>query len=264
MIDLLVSQVLLGAPVSSVLDTWLSEQQIAPEVMQSFLMKDDLNEEIWTPSQTMRPKVRKQLLSIAQDFFKQLDVDKSVLDDITLTGSIANYNWSEYSDIDLHLRLDFDAIDENEKLVRNYMLAQKNLWNEKHDIEIGGFPVEVYVENVGDTHVASGLYSVLDNKWLVKPVARQLMVDLDDVKTKAQSYFSVLGHIEKYLAESKPKKALKVIESTKKKVKQLRAAGLETGGEFTVENLAFKTLRRSQFFNRLDELAQQAELQKAA
>lgn len=222
------------------------------------MLKDKLNPAIWDSKQQMLTQVRSVLLAVANSFFKQLDIDEAALKDVTLTGSIANYNWSEFSDVDLHLIVDFSKVDENRKLVQNYMLAQKNLWNEKHKLDIGGIPIEVYVENSGESHVASGLYSVKDDKWIVKPEPKKLMVDLADIRTKAQSYVSVLDHVKKYIKQGEYDKAIEVVEATKVKLKQLRSAGLETGGELSIENLAFKSLRRSGFIQALSDLAEEA------
>ena len=38
--------------------------------------------------------------------------------DILLTGSLANYGWSKYSDVDLHIVIDFDESNHNNKLLK--------------------------------------------------------------------------------------------------------------------------------------------------
>ena len=140
-------------------------------------MQNSLNPKLWD-DHTLKPEIKKKLLVIANNFFKDLELDVK-LHNVTLTGSISNYNWSKFSDVDLHLRIKFSEVDENEDLVKNYVLSKNNVWNEKHDITIFGFPVEVYVENVGESHVASGLYSILNDKWIVEPKKKELQIDLE-------------------------------------------------------------------------------------
>ena len=73
---------------------------------------------------------RGQLLDIADDFTDSLQVDWVKPKDIIITGSIANYNWSEeYSDIDLHVLYDFKKVDKRVDFVKNYFDAKKKNWN---------------------------------------------------------------------------------------------------------------------------------------
>ena len=93
--------------------------------LSSFAVKDVLNPKVWQPNHQIKPKVRQKLLKIADDFIKKLDLsDSSYVKDITFTGSLANFNWSEYSDVDLHLIIDFGLIDENENLVKDQNFAR--------------------------------------------------------------------------------------------------------------------------------------------
>ena len=49
--------------------------------------------------------IQKNLLKIAKDYYSELKLDIPILD-ITLTGSLANYNWSKYSDNSLYIIFD--------------------------------------------------------------------------------------------------------------------------------------------------------------
>ena len=42
--------------------------------------------------------------------------------------------------------------------------------------------------------------------------------------------------------------------SLKEKIRNMRKSGLETGGAFSVENLAFKVLRRNGYLKKLNDL----------
>ena len=54
------------------------------------------------------------------------------------------------------------------------------------------------------------------------------------------------------------KKVIQMIESIKAKLKRMRQSGLERGGEFSVENLAFKALRRSPFIAMISKMKDDA------
>ena len=98
-------------------------------------------------------------MEIAQDFYNSLETDAE-LKDVTFTGSLANYNWSKYSDVDLHLIVDYKDVNDDQDLVKDYFNAKKSIWNRNHDIFIDGYEVEVYVQDNNEPHTSSGVYSV--------------------------------------------------------------------------------------------------------
>ena len=233
--------------------------EIVPkDVIDSFDIQDTLVPEVWN-NEKLKPEVREKLLKIAQDFFESLDLPKGTqLKDIKLTGSLANYNWSKFSDFDLHLVLDFSEIDDDEEFVRNYFMAKKNIWNDAHDISIYNFPVEVYVENEGESHTASGLYSILKDEWIVVPKKKEVMIDKDDITTKAEDYISQFEDVQKLYNDGEYEKVTNKVDKIKERLRNMRSSGLEKGGEYSVENLAFKVLRRADIIGQLNDLKSQS------
>ena len=127
----------------------------------------------------IKPEVRKKLIEIAENFIDFLGVDVDV-EDITMTGSLSNYNWSSFSDIDLHIIVDFDSIDIDDDLLRQLFNSKKTIWNSTHDVEVYGFEVEVYVQNQSEPHFATGVYSIMYDEWINEP--QQEEVTFDDEK----------------------------------------------------------------------------------
>lgn len=241
---------------------------LASRILASFNTKEKLNPNIWTKNIEgnfmLRPDIRKKLLAISANFLDFIDVEglecdidtkNCTIEDITITGSIANYNWSEFSDIDLHLILDFDNIDENEELVKNILNTKKNLWNSSHDVTINGYEVEVYTQDSKETHFSSGVYSVLFNKWVVAPKPEDVVeVDVNKVLGKAKGWMEIIDGLQNKSYELPSSDILEIIEKVKNRLKKFRSCGLETGGEFSYENLAFKFLRRSGYLKKLFKL----------
>ena len=240
---------------------------LAQTILQSFEVKKTLNPHIWTKDKdgdsVLRPEVRDKLLIISDDFLTFVDIDnlecntitkECNVEDVTITGSICNYNWSKFSDIDLHLLVDFGKIDENEKLVSNILLTKKNLWNASHDINIKGYDVEIYVQNASEVHFSSGVYSVLFNKWLIAPKEGDPAVDINKVIDKAQGWMEIINALQSRAYQMSDEEILKVIDKIKDKLKKFRKCGLEKGGEFSYENLAFKFLRRTGYIKKLFDL----------
>ena len=224
------------------------EEEIDPE---TFEKKAELAPEIFRENR-MKPKVRKRLLEIATNFLNNLKIGVSVSPlDIRLTGSLANYNWSKYSDVDLHIIIDFKQIDENEELVKAMFDAIRMNWNDTHNIKIGGYEVEIYIENAQDEHIASGLYSVEEDKWLREPDPTQVELDHITARKKSDDILTQINLIEKF-ALQKPQQAMKSIERLRAKIRRLRASGLRSeAGEFSAENIAFKILRREEALDKL-------------
>jgi len=110
------------------------------------------------------------------------------------------------------------------------------LYNSEHDLEIKGIPVELYVQPADQKHHSAGIYSVLDNKWLVEPVHEEPTINPKDIKAKARNYAS---KINTAMRSGSIDQCRDVMDS----LKRLRKAGLESHGEQSVENLAFKLLR---------------------
>ena len=230
------------------------EEEVPQDILDSFDIQDTLVPEVWDGNK-LKPEVKFKLLIIAQDFFESLDLPKGTkLKDIKLTGSLANYNWSKFSDFDLHLVLDFSEIDDNEEFVRNYFMAKKGIWNDAHDITIYDFPVEVYVENEGESHTASGLYSILNDDWIVVPKQKEVMIDKDDISSKAEGYISQFEDVQKLYSKGEYEKVIDKVDKIKERLSNMRSSGLEKGGEYSVENLAFKVLRRSDIIGQLNDL----------
>ena len=199
---------------------------------------ETLNPLLWTNEQLM-PDVRFKLLKIAQHFIDFINVHPLGLTDITISGSNASYGYSTSSDIDLHL-----IVKDPPAQFKELFAAKKNHYNNEHDITIHGIDVELYVQPKGDPHHSAGIYSILDDKWIVKPKHDKPNVDGREVRAKARNYASKINQALK-------SNELDYVKRQWADVKKIRQAGLEQGGEFSVENLAFKLLRSKGKINKL-------------
>lgn len=234
------------------------EVHIPKDVLDSFKIKNTLNPEIWLEG-NLNPKVQKNLIKIANGFIKDINLPKGItIKDIIFTGSLANYNWSKFSDIDLHVVLDFNEFDADPEIIQNYFNSQKTLWNQEHDITIFNYPVELYVQDTHAKLVATAIYSVLRNQWIKKPKREEFKLDKVATKDKAQSFISQLKDIRDDYKDKQYQSVVDKVTRVKDKIKQMRKAGLESGGEFSLENLVFKVLRRTPFIDILDSFKAKA------
>lgn len=223
----------------------------------AFMPKDELCPHIFNENASMKKEVRQVFLKAADDFydFIQFDFAGDILEDVWLVGSLAGYNWSErYSDADVHLIMDFAKISDNKDLVDNDVWALKTLYNQKHNIEVKGFGVEMYAQDKNEEIKSDGIYSIKKQTWIKKPKKRE--IDINKRKIA-----SLVSQIEKKMEDALKQfrlqnfgEAYEMSEDIKDMVAKLRKDGLADKGEFDEKNLAFKALRRGGILDKLDKL----------
>jgi hypothetical protein len=232
---------------------------VTKKIIDSFSIRDTLNPKVWEnpkdPNKvTMVPKVREALLRIAEEFIDYLGEDIFV-DDIVLTGSLANFNWSEYSDFDLHIHIDLKQFGKDSDLYKELFDLKKFIFNERHNIKIYGYDVELYAQDVEEPHVASGVYSVMDDEWLTKPKKVNFELDKKVLTDKIKCWTE---KIDKAVDSESSEDDIDVLENLRKKLKEYRKSGLDKEGELSYENLVFKFLRRSGHIQKLFDSAHRA------
>lgn len=219
----------------------------------SFNVHDQLCPKIWDGME-LKNDVHRKLLDIAQKFYDSLDLSKGVLSDMVFLGSLANYNWSKYSDIDIHLVMDFTNIDANLELLRSYFNLKKDNWKSKHDIRILGFDVELYVEDINENNAAESRYSLITKSWILKPLKTNVRINKVKIRLKASAFIDAIREVKALFKIGEPERAWEYANKLYEKLFNYRKAGLENGGEFSVENIVFKALRRNGAIDELREL----------
>ena len=132
------------------------------------------------------------------------------------------------------------------------------MWNEQHNITLGGYEVEIYMQDTNEPHHSTGVYSILRNEWEVKPKKFDDEYDRANVKKKASDLMNRVESLESEISKGNYIELIGKIEKLKKKIKRMRSAGLSDKGEYSVENIAFKVLRRTGHMGRLLDLQTKA------
>jgi hypothetical protein len=193
----------------------------------------NLNPKLWDKDGNLNPVIKDKLIDIADAFYEFIGVKLNIID-LTITGSNANFTWNAHSDIDLHLVISGVASEQDRELFN----AKKAVWGDQHNITIKGIPVEVYVQGNAEVHYSTGVYSILEDDWVVVPKKQKPAIDDAAVHAKKDN---IVERIEEALMEND----LEKLKSIKEKVVQMRKAGLERAGEWSTENLVFKILRNT-------------------
>ena len=221
-------------------------------ILKSFEPKKELNPKVWDEDDKLKKKIKDTLVAIGQEFHKSLEVEAPI-EDIIFTGSLANYNWSQYSDVDLHVLIDFNEFDDKE-LIKKYFDAKKAVWNDNHNIKIKGYDVELYAQDKDEPHESTGIYSVMNDEWIKKPKPQDVKIDRETIKKKVRQFESEYNRIVELYKEEKYVETRNALDKLKDKIKKYRKAGLDKGGEMATENLVFKTMRRSGLIEKIYQL----------
>ena len=72
-------------------------------------MNNSLNPKLWSPEGTLKKEVRNKLIEIVDAFMEFLDFPVDFID-VHLVGSNASYNYTDTSDLDVHVIVNFDRI----------------------------------------------------------------------------------------------------------------------------------------------------------
>lgn len=204
---------------------------------------DKLNPALWHEDK-LEEKNIKFLLDHALKFVSFSGVNKKHIKDVVFTGSSANFNYTKFSDVDVHILV--EGVDTKSDMLYD----KKTKWTEKHKLKLSGYPVEYYIQ---DNHEhfpeGQGVFSLMQNKWLVKPThLKKINALFKDPKTIAKIEFDI-----KYVKSLIAKGTVETITAFKDKMYKLRTAGLNKEGEFSIENIVYKDLRNRGLIDRLNK-----------
>lgn len=226
------------------------------KILSSFSVQNTLNPKIWENPESakdarLKPVVRKGLEKIAEKFVENLGDDVFV-EDVHLMGSLTNFNWSEFSDFDLHVVIDFDRYGKQEELYTELFDLKKKVFNQKYDIKIFGYDVEVYPQKSSESPHSDGVYSILENDWISVPEKTHKNINYEVLKNKIKTW---VDKIDDAVEKSETLDDVEKLKELREKIKNYRQSGLEKEGEFSYENLVFKFLRRSGHIEKLFDTA---------
>lgn len=210
-------------------------------------INDTLNPKLWNEDKELHDNVRKAIEEIAQAYVELLEENeiKISIKDIILIGSNASYNYTENSDLDLHIIADTTISSCPENLLPKLYDAYKSIFNKKYEIDIKGINVEVYVEADESKANSNGIYSLNDG-WIKEPE----LVNIPEVDTEEEltiwedKYFNLI--------EGNPTSV--DIENFIDELYNLRKTSIAKDGEYAVGNQIFKEFRALGYTDNLKKL----------
>ena len=194
-------------------------------------IQDELNPVLWSDNK-LRPEIKEKIMELVNEFQSTLDIPLTILD-INIVGSNASYNYTDKSDVDVHIVTNFEEYGYPQEFVQAAMNSFKANFNNKYDVNYGGYNVEVYVEDVKSSPQSNGIYSVLNDMWIKEPQPLQPMeVELEP------EYSDYVNRINQILTNGTEQDIVNIIDE----LYVLRRNSLVTDGEFGKGNLIFKTI----------------------
>ena len=214
-----------------------------------------MNPKLWK-NKKLDPEVRTHLLKIAEYFRDFAKIPKSAIKDIILTGGNANFNYTDLSDIDVHLVVDKKKLKVcDPEIMDDYLMDKKALCTLTHDIKVKGYSVELYAQGMDEKSSSNqGVFSLSNNKWIKEP--KKVAVDYDDPYL-TKKIKEITANIEKFMKTKSDK--VNQMRVYKEKIRSLRGAAVQKGGEFSLENLAFKELRNKGLLDKFSDYIKNIE-----
>jgi len=225
------------------------------KIINSFYLQDTFNPDLWENADNpetvkLKSEIRDRLLKVSKLFIDYLDTDLFI-QDIIFVGSLVGYNWSEFSDFDIHVLIDLNE-SENKKMTEELFRLKKTVFNAAHEIFIKGYETELFVQDSNEKNSIEGIYSLLNDEWIKKPEKENFKLDKNKIKEKAEQWMKIIDGVLVNAEDEDIEDAVKLVKKYREKLRKYRTCGLRKEGEFSYENLVFKFLRRNGYISKLE------------
>ena len=211
---------------------------------------------LWdTETHKLLPDVREALLNIYNDFLKSNFTDNSVtipVVDLHLLGSQAGYNYTEHSDIDLHLLVNFELLYEKDEVLQLLYQTVTRKFNSDLDITVKGIPVELYIQDLKSVNKSTGVYSVFEDRWIQEP-GQPPEISQETLETANEIANELIAATQAVL-DNKNQVTFADVEKLINDIYIVRKQSLTEFNEFSAGNLAFKILRNTGLLDEVKEL----------
>lgn len=200
------------------------------------IYNETLCPDLWDEFQHLDPRTRVNLLRMAYDFYKKTRFVAPIVD-IWLMGSIANFNWTPDSDVDVHIIIDFSQMKMPPETASKVAKSAGAQWNNEHEVTIKGHKVEINMQSAkAKKPYVTGIYSLVKDEWIRQPQHQNVAVD----KVSIQSKYSGM---KKYIESAIRSGNRETMKQAKDYLDAFRQYGLDCGGELSIENIVYKILR---------------------
>jgi hypothetical protein len=217
---------------------------------------EQLNPTYWQ-NDTMKPEIRAKLKQIGQVKFDELkaSLPNIKLKDILFSGSLANYNYTKSSDINIHLIVDVSNVSCDRNVVDAYVNLINGYWFATANLSVLNTPLQVTV--LTGLHETGGFYSLFNGTWINKPTHPNPTYTKRELTEQVKLYHLQIHTLqEEYTKDSAAFDCPKA-EALLKQLKGARGTGLKRDGYSAIENNTYRILRSVNDLKVLNDLVEQ-------
>lgn len=198
-----------------------------------FEVHDSLNPKIWKDNKLI-DSVKDKIFEIVQQFVETCEIPLHIVD-VHIVGSQASYNYTDTSDLDVHLVCNFDLVDASKDVLQTAYNSIKTKFNSDYNISIKGIDVELYVEDIRSTIMSNGIYSLYNDSWVKIPKKLTYIPQVDISKDLSEWTNKINNVLSSNNSEN--------IESVIDALYIVRKNSLDIEGEYGQGNQLFKEIR---------------------
>lgn len=223
-----------------------------------FNIHKELSPLLWDDKELI-PELLPKFLNIAKAYIKFSGLPENIqIMDITLTGSLSGFNYTKYSDLDIHVVIDYKKFNTNLTLLEDFFSMKRKMWADEYDVKFHQYPIELYVQDAAQyLSGSSPQYSLLTQEWKHEPERPDDSIDETTAIKKSKDLMYAINELEEAADENHGEDYSEILEELgeiKDKIKNMRKSALAETGEFGTGNLVFKILRNSGYLERMTVL----------
>lgn len=211
-------------------------------IKENLQLHNELNPIIWENNE-LKQSVKDKIIDIVNQFEDDIDYPIDIAD-IRIVGSNASYNYTEHSDLDVHIIVNMELMDMSPDAAQIFFNLAKTNFNNRYEISIKGINVEVYVEDINSTAITNGIYSIYQDRWVKFPKKLEVPnINID------KEIIIFTNRINSVISQNNIDKVKNLIND----LYIMRKDSLDTAGEFGKGNQLFKELRNQGLLDKLKE-----------
>jgi len=210
---------------------------------ETFEVHETLNPKIFDGNHLKR-EMHTGIINIVKEFEKYLKVPLSIAD-IQLCGSNCSYNYTNNSDLDVHIIANFEVVTTDTEILQALYDAKKSNFNHDYNITLHGIKVELYVQDIRSTCISNGIYSVCDDKWVREPKPIKSITKHNTEKDVEKW----AGIITQAITECNTEQLNTLVNN----LYLMRHNSIATEGEYGKGNQIFKDIRTTGLFDKLKQ-----------
>ena len=213
-------------------------------IKEDFQIHDTLNPKLWENNK-LKPDVRSKIVEIVSNFEEYIEIPIHIVD-IVIVGSNAAYNYTQFSDLDVHVIVNTELVKDIPEDIQSLIYNMKrSSFNKEFNITIKGIDVELYVEDMNSSVVSNGIYSVCDDAWVKEP-KKNTSITKHNIEKELKEWET---KIDQALSLSDYDSLSGVIDL----LYLLRKNSIALEGEYGKGNEIFKTLRDRGYIQKLKD-----------